>query len=51
MLLALLIQKEVFAGSSSPRAQALSRVLNMAVVPLLLGFGFVAVVKVLEVLR
>ena len=51
VLLALLIQKEVLTASTSPRARALSRVLNTAIVPLLMGFGFIAVVKVLEVLR
>jgi hypothetical protein len=45
-----LIQKEVLSSSTSARAQSLSRALNVAIVPLLLAFGFIAVVKVLEVL-
>jgi len=51
VLLGLLIQKEVLTASTHPRAQALSRVLNTALVPLLIGFAFTAVVKVAEVLR
>ncbi|MBE2235251.1 MAG: hypothetical protein IAE85_17275 [Anaerolinea sp.] len=51
VLLALLIQKEVLSSSTSARAQALSRALNVAIVPLLMGFGFIAVIKVLEVLN
>ncbi len=51
VLLALLIQKEVLSSSTSARAQALSRALNVAIVPLLMGFAFIAVVKVMEVLR
>ena len=51
VLLALLIQKEVLTSSSSSGARALSRALNIAIVPLLMGFAFIAVVKVLEVLR
>lgn len=51
VLLLLLIQKEVLSASTNPRSQALSRTLNLAVVPLLMGFGFIAVVKVLEILR
>jgi hypothetical protein len=51
LLLTLLIQKEVLTASSSSGARALSRALNTAIVPLLMGFAFIAVVKVLEVLR
>jgi hypothetical protein len=50
VLLILLIQKEVLSASTSARARSLSRALNVAIVPLLMAFGFIAVVKVLEVL-
>lgn len=51
VLLVLLIQKEIVAVSDNPRLHAWGRVLNMAVVPLLLSFFFIAVVTVAEVLR
>ena len=50
-LLIFLIQKEILSASTSERAQALSRVLNVAIIPLLVSFGFIAVVKIAEVLN
>jgi len=50
-LLALLIQKEWVAAAASPRAKALGRVLNTAIVPLLIVFVVTLVVKVAEVWR
>ncbi|MCB0059867.1 MAG: hypothetical protein KDE45_22670 [Caldilineaceae bacterium] len=50
-LLALLIQKEILTAADSPRGRALSRVLNIAIVPLLLAFALIAVVQVSNVLR
>jgi hypothetical protein len=50
-LLMFLILKEVLSGSANARAIAMQRVLNIAIVPLLLSFGFILVVKVSEVLR
>lgn len=50
-LLLLLIQKEVLTVSESPRGQALSRVLNIAIAPLLLTFLLIVVVNVGKVLR
>jgi hypothetical protein len=50
-LLGMLISKEVVSTSDGQRLKALSRALNVAIVPLLLGFGLIAVVKILEVLR
>lgn len=50
-LLALLIQKEVLTASDSPRGRTLSRVLNIAIAPLLLAFLLIAVVQVSNVLR
>jgi hypothetical protein len=49
-LLGVLIPKEIVSVSDHPRLQALSRVLNVAIVPLLLGFLLIAVIKILEVL-
>ncbi len=50
-LLSVLIPKEIVSASDNPRMQALSRALNIALIPLMMGFVFIAVVKVLEVLR
>ena len=50
-LLILLIQKEIFSVSSGYRGQTLSKVLNMAIAPLLLVFIFTTVVKVIQVLN
>jgi hypothetical protein len=49
--LLLLIQKEIISVSENSRLQAWGRVINVAIIPLLLSFGFMAVVTVLEVLR
>ena len=50
-LLIFLIQKEIVSASSGERAQALSRALNIAIVPLLLSFVFIAAVEVALVLN
>ena len=50
-LLILLIQKEIASESGGSRLQAYAKILNVAVVPLLLAFVFIAFVKVSEVLR
>lgn len=50
-LLIFLIQKEILSAAKGSRAQALSRVLNIAIIPLLMSFIFIAVVKISEVLR
>lgn len=54
-LLVFLIQKEVFAFTTSPRAKAvgtfLSKALNIAIVPLLVSFAFIVIIKVMEVLQ
>ena len=49
-LLVFLILKEVLSASDDPRAMAMQRVLNIAIVPLLLSFGFILVVKLSEAL-
>jgi hypothetical protein len=51
VLLMLLIQKEIISVSENRRLQSWGRVINVAIIPLLLSFGFMAVVTVLEVLR
>ena len=46
LLIALLIQKEVVTGAApTPRTAAYGRILNFAIAPLLLGFVFIAVVR------
>ncbi|UCC52938.1 MAG: hypothetical protein JSV68_03035 [Anaerolineaceae bacterium] len=50
-LLIFLIQKEVLSASSNGTAKAMSRVLNIAIVPLILSFLFIVFVKMAEVLR
>jgi hypothetical protein len=51
LLLAFLIQKELTTATENRFALALGRVLNIAVVPLLMAFVFIAVVQVAQVLR
>ena len=50
-LLLLLIQKEIVSTAADSRLQALGKALNIAIIPLLLSFVFIATVKVIEVLR
>ena len=50
-LLSLLIQKELVTAASGARAKALGRALNVDIVPLLMGFALIVVLKVVEVLR
>jgi hypothetical protein len=50
MLLALFLQKELASASESRFARTLSRVVNVAIVPLLLGFVYIVLVKVIEAL-
>ena len=50
MLLALLAQKELASASDSRYARTLSRIVNVAIVPLLLGFAYIVAVKVIEAL-
>jgi hypothetical protein len=50
LLLALLIQKELASASDSRFAWVLSRIVNIAIVPLLLGFAYIVVFKIIEAL-
>jgi hypothetical protein len=45
------MQKELLTVTVGPRARAFSRALNTAIVPLLMGFALIVVVKVMDVLR
>jgi len=49
-LFALLVQKEVLTASQSRFGTVLSRVLNVGLIPLLMAFGMIVVVKLIEVL-
>lgn len=51
VLMILLIQKEIITVSDNQRLQAWGRIINVAIVPLLLSFGFIAVIAIAEVLR
>jgi uncharacterized membrane protein len=50
-LIILLIQKEFLSAAKKPRARALSIALNIAIIPLLLGFAFIVIVKVVAILQ
>jgi hypothetical protein len=49
-LLVLLIQKEILTASDGPRARALSKILNVPIVPMLMCFVMIAAVNVLHTL-
>jgi hypothetical protein len=51
ILLVLTVQKEIISVSENPRLQSWGRIINIAIVPLLLSFAFIAVVTVAGVLR
>ena len=51
LLLILLIQKEILTSSSKINLKRLSKLLDMAIVPLFMAFFFTAVVKVIQVLN
>jgi len=51
LLLTMLVQKELSSASESRFATALNRVLNVAIVPLVMAFVFVVGVKVFEALQ
>jgi hypothetical protein len=50
-LLGLLIQKELATSAEGRFARALGRALHIGIVPLLIGFGVIVVVKVTEALK
>ena len=51
LLLAFLVQKELASATENRFVLILGRVLNIAIVPLLLSFVFFVAVKVVEVLQ
>ncbi|MBW7959228.1 MAG: hypothetical protein LC131_01860 [Anaerolineae bacterium] len=51
VLIILLIQKEIISVSDNQKLHAWGRVINIALVPLLLSFAFIAVVSVMGVLK
>jgi hypothetical protein len=51
MLLTMLVQKELTSASESSFATTLNRILNVAIVPLLIAFVFIVGVKVFAVLQ
>ncbi|MBV7330754.1 hypothetical protein KFU94_21425 [Chloroflexi bacterium TSY] len=50
ILLVLLVQKELVSSGDKPWQRALGKVLNIAIVPLLLSFGFIVFMKIMEVI-
>jgi hypothetical protein len=50
-LLSVLVTKEVVSASDRPRLQAFARALNVALIPLLLGFLLIVTVQVADVLH
>lgn len=49
-LVILLVKKEFLTASTHPVAISLRRALNVAIVPLVLAFGLIAVISVLQVM-
>jgi hypothetical protein len=50
-LLSVLISKEIVSVSDGPRLKKLSRALDVALIPLVMAFVFVAAVRVIAVLQ
>jgi hypothetical protein len=50
-LLILIINKEILINSTHPFAQALRRILNAAIVPLVIGFSILAFVSFMEAMK
>jgi hypothetical protein len=51
VLLSLLIQKELASTSEKARSKRFSRMVNLAIVPLLIVFFFTVGVKIVEIIR
>lgn len=51
ILLALLVQKEVVTSASGSRYAKLGQALNIGIIPLLIGFVLIVVVKVADILH
>jgi hypothetical protein len=50
-LLIMLVQKELLSAADGRKARVLSALLNVAIIPLLLGFVFIVLVKIADVLQ
>jgi len=51
VLLVLLIQKEFSSSAAGERYQTLSKVLNIALIPLIIAFALTALARVIDILR
>lgn len=49
-ILFLLIKKEILLTSNTPLAVSIRRIVNVALVPLLVAFGFILVVNLVEMI-
>jgi uncharacterized membrane protein YesL len=47
-LLVLLVNKEILSNSTHPVAKTLRRALNIAIVPMVMAFAFIAVINVMQ---
>lgn len=50
MLVGLLIQKELTSSNPGPWVRLLGRVLNIAIIPLIMAFVFTLIVKIADIL-
>jgi len=50
-LIAILIGKECISTSENPRTRVLARSLDLAIVPLLIGFVSIVIIRIVEHLR
>lgn len=50
-LLCLLVQKEATSASDNRWIKALNQVLTVAITPLLIGFGFLVLLRVIDMLK
>jgi hypothetical protein len=51
LLFALLIQKEIAAAAPEGRLRQLAQTLNIGIVPLLIAFGLLVVIQLIELLQ
>ena len=51
LLLTLLINKELLSAAQQERLKKLSKALNIGIIPLLIAFALIVVVRVMEVLN
>lgn len=51
LLLILLIKKEILSASQQQRLEKLSKVLNIGIIPLLITFALIVVIRVIDLLK